>query len=125
MTRLRVYYDARCGLCQALVQWLGAQRQLVPMECAPKPPGQTDLAVVADTGEVWAGDSAWLIVLWALDEYREWSYRLSRPELLPLARQAFATLSRNRTRLSGWLGLDTDAAVAAQLRDVSLPGCSL
>ena len=125
MKRLRLYYDDRCGLCTTLVAWLGRQRQLVPIECAPKPPGQTDLAVLADTGEVWTGDSAWLIVLWALDDFRDWSYRLSRPELLPLARQAFATLSRNRSVLSGWLGLPADADVAARLREVSLPGCSL
>ena len=83
------------------------------------------MAVLSDTGEVWTGDSAWLIVLWALDDYRDWSYRLARPELLPLARQAFATLSKNRAELSGWLGLTADADVAARLREVSLPGCSL
>jgi len=125
MTRLRLYYDDRCGLCTSLVAWLKRQRQLVPIEAAPKPPGQTDLAVLSDDGEVWTGDSAWLIVLWALDDYREWSYRLARPELLPLARQAFQTLSKNRAELSGWLGLKADADIAARLREVSLPGCSL
>lgn len=126
MTRLRLYYDARCGLCTALVAWLGKQRQLVPIDCSPKPPGQTDLAVLSDSGDVWTGDSAWLIVLWALDDYRDWSYRLARPELLPLARQAFATLSKNRATLSEWLGLrGGDEELAARLRDVSLPGCSL
>ena len=115
MTRLRLYYDARCGLCTALVAWLGRQRQLVPIDCAPKPPGQTDLAVLSNTGDVWTGDSAWLIVLWALDDYRDWSYRLARPELLPLARQAFATLSKNRMALSEWVGPHCDGS----------PGCSL
>jgi predicted DCC family thiol-disulfide oxidoreductase YuxK len=125
MTRLTVYYDADCGLCSRLAAWLGQQRQLVPMQCVPKPRGVTDLAVVADTGDVWAGDSAWLIVLWALDDFRDWSYRLSRPELLPMARQAFAMISRNRAALSHWLGMDSDGEVAARLRDVELPGCAL
>jgi len=125
MKRLRVYYDERCGLCTSLVGWIGKQRQLVPIECAPKPAGQTDLAVLSESGEVWTGDSAWLIVLWALDEYRDWSYRLARPELLPLARQAFATISKNRAQLSSWLGLKADEEIAARLREVSLPGCSL
>src|SRR6187402_2342509 len=62
MKQLRLYYDERCGLCTALVGWLRKQRQLVPIECAPKPPGQTDLAVLSESGEVWTGDSAWLIV---------------------------------------------------------------
>ena len=118
MTQLRLYYyDERCGLCTALAEWRRGQRQLVPIACSPKPPGQTDLAVVSDIGEVWTGDSAWLIVLWALDDFRDWSYRL--------ARQAFATLSKNRAVLSDWLGLKTDADLAARLREVSLPGCSL
>jgi predicted DCC family thiol-disulfide oxidoreductase YuxK len=125
MTRLVGYYDAGCGLCSRLVKWLEKQRQLVPLECLPKPHGVTDLAVVADNGDVWIGDSAWLIVLWALDDFRDWSYRLARPELLPMARQAFAVLSRNRNPLSSWLGLTSDEELAGRLRTVELPGCAL
>ena len=55
-----------------------------------------DLVVVADSGEVWAGDSAWLMVLWALADYRQWSYRLASPMLLPTARTLFAKLSEYR-----------------------------
>ena len=66
MTRLTVYYDARCGLCCAVRDWLSRQPALVPLDCEPKSDGQNDLVVRADTGEVWAGDSAWLMILWAL-----------------------------------------------------------
>lgn len=124
MKRLTVYYDGRCGLCTRLVSWLRDQRQLVRLECQPKGPDSgDDLVVAADTGEVWSGDAAWLMVLWALDDYRDWSYRLARPALLPLARQAFATLSENRSRLSEWMGLKADEAVVAELREVAVPGC--
>ena len=38
------------------------------------------------------------MVLWALAEYRHWSYRLASPLLLPTARALFATLSAYRGR---------------------------
>ncbi len=108
MTRLAVFYDARCGLCCAVRDWVGRQRQLIPVECHPKPSGRDDLVVIADTGEMWAGDSAWLMVLWALAEYRGWAYRLSSPLLLPTARAAFAALSAYRGTVSCGLGLSSD-----------------
>ena len=66
MNALVVYYDSRCGLCLAVRDWIGRQRQLIPVECRPKSPDMDELVVVADTGEVWSGDTAWLMVLWAL-----------------------------------------------------------
>lgn len=111
MTRLTVFYDARCGLCCAVRSWLVRQPQLLPLECRPKPQATDDdeLVVVADSGEMWSGDSAWLMVLWALAEYRHWSYRLASPMLLPTARTLFATLSEYRGSLSCRLGLTPDA----------------
>jgi predicted DCC family thiol-disulfide oxidoreductase YuxK len=137
VTRLTVFYDARCGLCCAVRSWLSRQPQLIPLDCRPKSargrgerpfdslrslrvvPSEVDgreqgekpamdadeLVVVADSGEVWSGDSAWLMVLWALTEYRQWSYRLASPLLLPTARTLFATLSEYRGSLSCRLGL--------------------
>ena len=96
MNSLVVYYDARCGLCTALRDWIGRQRQLIPVECRPKTDDGVELVVVADTGEAWAGDTAWLVVLWALVAYREWSYRLADPLLLPTARSLIAGVSKYR-----------------------------
>jgi hypothetical protein len=100
MTTLTVYYDARCGLCCAVRDWIARQPQLVPVRCEPAQGPTDELVVSADSGEVWSGDSAWLMVLWALAEYRSWSYRLASPSLLPIARQMFATLSKYRGTLS-------------------------
>ena len=109
MTRLTVFYDARCGLCCAVRTWLARQPQLMPLDCRPKNRHTgDDLVVVADSGEMWSGDSAWLMVLWALAEYRSWSYRLASPLLLPTARTLFATLSEYRGSLSCRLGLTAD-----------------
>ena len=109
MTRLVVHYDARCGLCCALCQWIAHQPQLVAIECAPAADRSPDLEVVADTGEVWSGDDAWLMVLWALSEYRHWSYRLASAALKPTARAMFATLSKHRGALSCALDLTPEA----------------
>lgn len=108
MTRLAVFYDPRCGLCCAVRRWVERQRHLIPIECHPTPDGGDELVVVADTGERWAGDGAWLIVLWALGDYRHWAYRLASPALLPTARALFARLSAYRGALSCQLGLTPD-----------------
>jgi predicted DCC family thiol-disulfide oxidoreductase YuxK len=109
MTRLTVYYDARCGLCCAVRDWIARQRQLIPVTCRPKLEDMPELVVVADSGEMWSGDSAWVIVLWALEDYRPWARRLASPVLLPAVRSVFARLSKYRGALSCHLGLSTDA----------------
>ena len=87
--------------------------QLVPLEFVPagsadarrRFPGLDhdatlrDLTVVADTGEVYAGDGAWFACLWALADYRATAERLARPHLLPLARQVVAAASAIRERI--------------------------
>lgn len=105
MTRLTVYYDARCGLCCAVRDWVARQRQLIAVDCQPKSDPGDELVVQADSGEEWSGDSAWLIVLWALAEYRRWAYRFASPALLPTARRLFARLSDYRGSISCHLGL--------------------
>jgi hypothetical protein len=108
VTKLVVFYDPRCGLCCAVRDWIARQRQIVPVECRPKadgPAGGDDLLVVADSGELWSGDTAWLMVFWALADYRAWSHRLASPLLLPTARALFARISRYRGALSCSMGL--------------------
>ena len=71
-----------------------------------------DLVVVADTGEMWSGDSAWLMVLWALADYRQWSYRLASPLLLPTARgRCSRRCPQYRGSLSCRLGLTPDERI--------------
>lgn len=109
MTRLTVFYDPRCGLCCAVRDWITRQPQLMAVECRQKPKATNDeLVVLADSGEFWSGDSAWLMVLWALADYRAWAYRLASPALLPTARTLFAGLSAYRGSLSCRLGLAPD-----------------
>ena len=109
MNRLTMFYDPRCGLCCAVRDWVSRQRQLVPVECRASTGGD-EVVVEADSGEIWRGDAAWLIVLWALADYRHWSYRLAAPALLPTSRRLFATLSAYRGPLSCRLGLTPEVS---------------
>jgi len=117
MKRLYVLYDAECELCRRLRLWLARRASYVPLVFIPfqspdldtRFPGVTDLhpeqrlIVIADTGELWRGSSAWITVLWALREYREWAQRLAHPALQPFAQRACNLVSENRYSLSRWL----------------------
>ena len=88
-----VLYDAHCPLCRAARRWLASRAQLVPLEFVPAGSAEArrrfpgldhdatlrDLTVVADTGEVYAGDGAWFACLWALADHRATAERLAQP----------------------------------------------
>ena len=99
MRALSVLYDETCGFCVSCARWLGAQRTWVGLECLPaggeaaarrfpelrRSASKEELVVVDDEGGVYRDTHAWLMVLWALEDYRAWAQRLSRPALMPLA----------------------------------------
>jgi predicted DCC family thiol-disulfide oxidoreductase YuxK len=108
MKKITVLYDASCRVCVRCRAWMEHRRSYVEIEFLPccsaaararygKVPwlGE-ELVVVGDGGEVWAGPAAFLVCLWALEDFREWSYRLSGPELAPLAEKFFAVVSSQR-----------------------------
>jgi hypothetical protein len=80
--------------------------------------------VISDEGGVYREGSAWIMCLFALDEYRDWANRLAHPLLRPLARQGFSLLSRERSRISRWLNLASDVEIAETLRHVNAPACA-
>ena len=117
MKRLYVLFDGSCALCVNCRNWLRAQAAFVELEFIPlqspgleeKFPGigaiaqEDQLLVISDEGAVYQGPQAWIICLYALREYREWSQRLAHPALLPFAKAAFKMISENRLALSRWL----------------------
>lgn len=136
MRTLYVLYDPHCGLCTQVKSWLLAQPALVPMHLLaagspeakrlfPAISGGKEVTVISDQGYVWRGDAAWVVCLWALRYYRDWSKRLASPLLLPFAKQAFAAVSHHRRALSGFLGLRSEAEMAEALRNVELPVCEI
>ncbi|MFJ5776802.1 thiol-disulfide oxidoreductase DCC family protein [Streptomyces sp. NPDC093094] len=108
--RLTVLYDAECALCAHVRDWLGRQRQLVPLELVPagsdearaRFPGLDhaatldDITAVGDAGQIYRGAAAWVVVLWALREHRPLAHRLSTPAGMRLARGAALAAARWR-----------------------------
>ena len=119
MRALMVLYDPECGLCGRVHGWLAEQPKLVELIFVPVNSEEAwcrfpqlnhalttkDLTVIGDQGAVYFGPKAWLMVLWALCRYRDWSYRLATPELLPTTRRVVSLISQNRYQISRAAGL--------------------
>ncbi len=98
MKTLYVLYDAECALCRRCKEWLQAQPAFLELrfialqsaEAARRFPGigaldpGDQLLVVNDTGDVYKGPYAWIMCLYALREYREWSQRLAHTAAAPV-----------------------------------------
>lgn len=109
---ITLVYDPECPLCVRCRHWIEAQHALVTIEFLETTSEEAtlrfgrvpwlgeEIVIVADTGEVWAGAAAFIVALWALRDWRAWSYRLSGSMLSPLAERFFMQISKNRH----WLG---------------------
>jgi predicted DCC family thiol-disulfide oxidoreductase YuxK len=139
MQKLYVLYDPKCELCCRLKNWILVQRSWIGLAVVEagsakakrlfpeleQVASENDLAVISDEGAVYLNDRAWIMVLYAMVEYREWTSRLTHPLLLPLARQAFAALSKNRHFVSRLLSSEDAETIAAGLRKVELEPCAV
>jgi predicted DCC family thiol-disulfide oxidoreductase YuxK len=139
MEKLYVLYDPRCELCCRLKNWILVQRSWIGLAVVEagsakarrlfpeldQIAGENDLVVVSDEGSVYLNDRAWIMVLYAMVDYRDWASRLTHPLLLPLARQAFAALSKNRHFVSRLLSSENPETIAAGLRKVDLEPCAV
>ncbi len=122
MRKLTVYYDERCEFCVQCRRWLESEPKLLSLEFAPsrrlweltsrerlkEAPGlaaarPSDLVVVDDEGGIYLGPKAFIMCLYALKDYREWSRRLSAPGMSHVASAAFLALSAGRGKLSALL----------------------
>ena len=115
MRQLTVLYDPECGLCRRAHAWLLSQPKHIELVFIPvaseeaheRYPDlnhaltQKDVTVISDEGAVYWGAKAWLMCLWALRNYRDWSFSLSSPELLPTTRRVVSMISQNRRELDG------------------------
>jgi len=139
MTKLYVVYDPKCELCCRLKNWILVQRSWIGLAVVEQGSEKAkrlfpeleriatkdDLAVISDEGAVYLNDRAWIMVLYAMVEYRDWAARLTHPLLMPLARQAFAALSKNRHFISSMLRAEDPEAIAGELRKVELEPCAI
>lgn len=138
MQNLYVLYDPKCELCARLKDWLLIQRSWLGLSMIPAASeraekmfpglkelaGCNDLVVVSDEGEVYLNNSAWIMALYALEDYRDWACRLAHPLVMPFARQAFEIVSRNRYAISRWLKVRPEI-MAHHLSQVRLAACEL
>jgi predicted DCC family thiol-disulfide oxidoreductase YuxK len=120
MQALTVLYDPECGLCRRAHEWLADQLKIIELKfvaCASDEARKRypqlnhdltkkDLTVVDDEGGVYFGPKAWLMVLWSLARYRDWSYRLAEPELLPTTKRVVSMISQNRYQIGRVAGLN-------------------
>ena len=126
MRRLTVLYDASCGFCFRCCEWLERQPQLVALDFVAarsveaqarfpglRPGAADELVAVSDDGGVYRGERAYILCLYALRDYRAWSYRFAEPSLRPFVRRAFDWLSQNRKDLSKLVGLASRGEVAS------------
>ena len=118
MSRLTLLYDPACGLCRRVQGWLADQPKLIELRMIPiQSEGARrrfpelnhdltadDLTVISDQGAVYFGPKAWLMVLWSLSRFREWSYRLASPDLLPTTRRVVSLVSQHRYQISRFGG---------------------
>ncbi len=139
MEKIYVLYDPKCELCCRLKDWILVQRSWIGIAVMAagsdrakrlfpeldQIASKDDLVVINDEGAVYLNDRAWIMVLYAMVEYRDWAARLTHPLLMPLARQAFAALSKNRHALSRWLSAPDPETIAGELRQIELEPCTL
>ena len=139
MKKLTVLYDADCGFCVRCRWWMARQPKFLELEFLPAGgpdarrrypdlwlPGQgEELVVVDDDGGIYRSTNAWLMCLYALEDYREWSERLSEPALRPLARGLFELVSNNRKRFSKLFGLKCEDEMLDELQGAIPPECAV
>lgn len=107
---LVVWFDGDCGFCRRVAGWLQRQQTLVPVQLvaaqsarvAGCPIGLESLlarlTVTASDGAVYRGTNAWIVVLWALRDYRALSLRFATPRWRPWAERLFGAI----TGIASW-----------------------
>lgn len=107
---LTVLYDPACRICAFVRDWLARQRQLVRLDLVPvgSPEArrrfpdldhgatEREITVIGDGGQVYRGDAAWVVCLWALAAHRPLSHTLATPTGRRLARAAVLTAASFR-----------------------------
>lgn len=112
---MTIVYDPKCEFCVRCRWWLARQHSYVELEFIPRVVPElarrfpelelsedrvAELIVISDDGLVYREESAWIMCLWALTDYREWALRLATPALIPFASAFFKQISKRRHVIS-------------------------
>ncbi|WP_432123534.1 thiol-disulfide oxidoreductase DCC family protein [Streptomyces sp. C10-9-1] len=129
VSALTVLYDADCGLCVHLRNWLLRQPQLTPLRAVAAGSAAArrrfpeldhartlrEITVVGDRGQVWTGQAAWVVCLWALAEHRPRAHWLATPAGAPFVRATMLAAAKYRAaRGPGTAGGPTPPAAAPE-----------
>jgi predicted DCC family thiol-disulfide oxidoreductase YuxK len=126
---IAVFFDQDCNLCRACRRWLQAQDKYFPVEFLPYQSRRAlevcpqleqlnpekEIVVMADNGQIYQGGSAWIMCLYALRRYRELSFKLAHPMLLPLAKKMCHIVSGRRMGLSKLFACSSRQQIAREL----------
>lgn len=107
---LTVLYDADCSLCAHLRSWLLRQPKLVPLRfvaagsvAARREYPRLDhartmreITVIGDRGQVYTGQAAWIVCLWALADHRPRAHWLATPAGAPFVRVTMIAAAKYR-----------------------------
>ncbi|UYQ63970.1 thiol-disulfide oxidoreductase DCC family protein [Streptomyces peucetius] len=107
---LTVLYDAGCSLCVHLRGWLLRQPQLVPLRLVPAGSAEArrrypeldhartmrEITVIGDRGQIYSGQAAWIVCLWALAEHRPKAHWLATEAGAPFVRVTMLAAARYR-----------------------------
>jgi len=110
---ITVLYDSECAFCCRSRSWILAQVHRINIYFIPINSEQVkskfpelsanhlnELVVIADNGKVYYKEKAFVMCLYSLSEYYEWSFKLAEPVFLPLVRNAYLLLSNYRNIFS-------------------------
>jgi len=114
ITLLTVLYDGNCSFCGRCMVWLQDQEQRIPLEFVPlhsplarqRYPSLTEkgnddeLIVINNLGQIYRKDKAFIMCLFALEQYQEWAFHFSKPVYRPFIRHGYQYLSHFRFSLS-------------------------
>jgi predicted DCC family thiol-disulfide oxidoreductase YuxK len=108
---LTVLYDPGCRVCRHVAGWLARQRKLIPVRLVPvgspearrrfpsldhEGATRREITAVGDAGQVYVGQTAWVVVLWALADHRPLAHAMSTPAGRRLARAAVLGVAKYR-----------------------------
>ncbi|MGW5354352.1 thiol-disulfide oxidoreductase DCC family protein [Streptomyces sp. NPDC004031] len=128
--------DPACRLCRFVAGWIAGRRQLVPVRLVPVGSEQArrlfpeldhdeatrrEITVVGDAGQVYTGQNAWVVVLWALADHRALAHRMSTPAGRRLARAAVLSAAKYREATWGEHAGPASHAAPARGRPATAP----
>jgi predicted DCC family thiol-disulfide oxidoreductase YuxK len=127
MKTLYVLYDFECGFCRRIKNRFAMESAFIELKFMASLSDEAhalfpelcreaqELIVVDDEGGVYRDTDAYIMVLYALKPYREWSLRFAGPMLRPLVKNLFHAIAKNRQTISRIFQWKSDHDIAEEL----------